>query len=86
MKIYLITFCVLLGITAMTLLIFHIKTLKPIRSLLIHALLGLAVFAAINLTQRFTGLRIPVNWYTISLSTVFGIPGISGLLILNLIL
>lgn len=86
MKIYLICAASVLGVLSLILLILHIKTLKPLRSILLHALLGFAALAVINLTARYTGVKIPVNLYSVIGSGVFGIPAVCGFLILNLII
>lgn len=76
----------LLSLFALILLFLHIKTLRPVRSVLLHALLGIAAFVLINLTSRFTGVRLPLNWYTAAGSAVFGIPAVCGFLILGIII
>lgn len=65
-----------LSLFLLVLLILHIKSRRPFRSAVINALIGLAAFAAVNLTVRFTGVRIPVNIYTVPGCAVFGIPAV----------
>lgn len=86
MKILIISACAVLSIAALIILILHIRTLKPLRSILIHALLGWICFAAVNLLARFTGIKIPINGYTVLGTAIFGLPAVCGFLILNLIL
>ena len=74
-----------IAIGALVLLIFAAKTGKPFKSLLLNAFIGIAVMAVIDLTAKFTGVHIPVNWYTVTGSAVFGIPAICSYLILPLI-
>lgn len=86
MKILIISAIAVLGISALILLLLHIRTLKPVRSILLHAGIGLAFLVAVNLLSRFTGIKIPVNLYSVLSSAVLGVPAVCGFLILNLIL
>ena len=74
-----------LVIGALALLIFAVKTKKFFKALIFNAFLGIAVMAVIDLTAKFTGVHIPVNWWTVGGSAVFGIPAVCGYLILPLI-
>lgn len=85
MKIYLICYISFLALSALVLLGLHIRTLKPVRSVFLHALLGLVALFAVNVTTRFTGVSVPVNLYSVIGSCVFGVPGVCGMLILNLL-
>ena len=59
---------------------------KPIKTVFLIALSGIAAMILINLTGGYTGVKIPVNAYTVGLSAGAGIIGVAGFLILNLIL
>lgn len=85
MKILIILSVAVVSLSALLLVGLHIKTLKPFRSFLIHAATGIAVLVLINLLERFTGIRIPVNLYTVLSACVLGSPAVFGFLILNLI-
>ncbi|MEE1161043.1 MAG: pro-sigmaK processing inhibitor BofA family protein [Acutalibacteraceae bacterium] len=74
-----------LAIGALAILIFAAKTKKLFKTLLFNAFLGLAVMIIIDLTAKFTGAHIPVNWWTVTGSAVFGIPAVCGYLILPII-
>lgn len=74
-----------LVVGALSLLIFAVKTKKFFKTLLLNAFLALCVMAAIDLTAKFTGVHIPVNWWTVAGTAVFGIPAVCGYLILPLI-
>lgn len=76
----------LLSITAITIIILAMRSGKPLKSLLINALLGVAALAAVDITTRFTGVHIPVNQWTAVGSAVYGIPCVCGLLVLQLFL
>ena len=77
---------ILLGITYFYILILSIKSRKPFRFLFLNALCGVCVILLINLTQKFTGVFIPINQYTVVGSSTLGIPAIIGFLILNFII
>ena len=76
----------LLSIGALCILVFAVKTHKPLKTIFINALLGVLSLAAINLTTRFTGVHIPVNTWTAAGSAVYGIPAVCGLLAMNMII
>ena len=77
-----ITVCVFFLI----ILVFHIRSPRPLRSLLLNAALGIISLVAINLTTRFTGVHIPVNPYSAGGSAVFGIPATVALIILQMLI
>ena len=63
-----------LSICALVLLILHIKSHKLLKSIFLNAVLGIAAIIVINLTQKFTGVFVPVNWWTVGGSCIFGTP------------
>lgn len=69
----------------LVLLIFAFKSGKPLRILLLNALLGISVLILINLTTRFTGVHIPINRWTAGFSAGFGIPAVGLFVMLPLI-
>ena len=71
---------------AFALLIFHIKSHRLIKSVLSNALLGFAAIALINLTQKFTGVFIPLNWYTVGGSGIFGLPCVCGIILTQILI
>lgn len=84
MKILGILLVIWLSICTLVLLVFHIKSRRMIRSVTLNALLGLAAILIINSTQKFTGIRIPLNPYTVGGSGVFGLPCICGIILLQI--
>ena len=86
MKIFIIAALIIIGVTALILLVLHIKTGKVFKSLLLHAAIGLILFAAIDLAAPLTGIKIPVNLYSVTSAAVLGAPAVCGFLIINLIL
>lgn len=75
-----------LSLCAFVILILHIKSHKMIKSILLNAFLGFAAIAAINLTQKFTGVHIPLNWYTVGGSGVLGLPCVCGIILTQIII
>lgn len=69
----------------LVLLIFAFKSGKPLRILLLNALLGISMLILINLTTRFTGVHIPINRWTAGFSAGFGIPAVGLFVMLPLI-
>ncbi len=77
---------VILSVTAFVLLVLYIKSRKPIKSLILNAFSGIAALVIINITTKFTGLHIPVNWWTVLASSGLGIPAVIGLVLLQIII
>ena len=75
-----------LSICALVLLILHIKSHKLLKSIFLNAILGIAAIIVINLTQKFTGVFVPVNWWTVGGSCIFGLPCVCGILILQILI
>lgn len=75
-----------LSLCGFSLLILHIKSHKMIKSVFLNALLGFAAIAAVNLTQKFTGVHIPLNWYTVGGCGIFGLPCVCGIILLQIIM
>ncbi len=86
MKIFYISAGSVLAIFALVILFFHIKTLKPVRSFLINALVGLGILFAVNLTAKYTGVGVGINIYSVSASAFFGVPAVIAMLIFNLVI
>lgn len=72
----------LAAIGGLAVLIFAVKTGKPIKALLLNSVSGLAALALIDITTRFTGVHIPVNVWSAGLSAGFGIPAVCLFLLL----
>lgn len=84
MQLLKISFIILLSVYAVLLLLFCAKSGKFLKTLLLSAISGLAVMVVINLTSKISGVSMPVNFWTVTGSMSFGIPGVLGLLILRL--
>lgn len=75
-----------LSITAVCIIFFALKSGRPLKTLLLNALVGIAAIAAIDLTSKFTGIWIPINGFSVTGGAVYGLPAVCGMLILRLIL
>lgn len=76
---------VILSVTAFMLLVFFIRSRKPVKSLILNAFSGISALILINLTTKFTGIHIPVNWWSVITASGLGIPGIIGLILAQVI-
>lgn len=52
------------------------RTARPVRTVLLSVLAGIAVLALLSLTGSFTGLRLPVNGWTVACAGAAGVPGV----------
>ena len=86
MKILGIITIIFISICAFVLLILHIKSKRLFRSLFLNAFLGLTAIALVNLVKGFTGVHIPINWYTLGGGAVFGIPAVCGIVIMQMLI
>ena len=60
------------------------KNKKPVRRGLLSLITGFLCLVAVNLASVFTGVYLPYSMFTIAVSTIGGIPGVTALLTLNL--
>ena len=75
-----------LSLCALVLLVLHIKSHKFIKSIFLNALLGFAAIVVINLTQKYTGVFVPLNWWTVGGSGVLGLPCVCGVILLQVLM
>lgn len=54
-----------------------------IKSLLLSAFSGIGALFAVNILCEFTGVSVPLNYITMSLSGILGIPGVIMLLFIH---
>ena len=59
-----------------------IKSGRPIRYLLLSAISGIGALFAVNLLSSVTGVSIALNYITLGVSSLFGISGVIGLLLM----
>lgn len=62
------------------------KSKKPIQHAVGGIVTGLAALFAVNITSAFTGVSLPLNPLNLGVSAVARIPGVTTLLLLNLLL
>lgn len=73
-----------LFIVAIFLLNMHLRSKRMVRSFLSTALPGVCSLVAISLTAAWTGIGLNCNLFTLSVSTVLGLPGTILLLVFKL--
>lgn len=76
---------ILLGISALIMMILYLLSKNPIKTLLVNILFGATVLIILNFTTKYTGIRIPINPYTLIGCTVYGTPGVVGYLLSSII-
>lgn len=69
---------------AIIMLYFCYKNGRIFKTLAVFAISGLVTLVIVNISSTFTGIGIPVNLWTVGSSSVFGLPGVLGLLILRM--
>ncbi len=72
-------------LSGLAILIVCVLGRKPLRCIILNIAIGVAALAAVNITARFTGVYIPVNEWTVGGSAVFGMPGVCGIILLQMI-
>lgn len=72
-------------LAGIVLLVIYTRNGRLIRSVLFTLATGFVAFGAVLLLSKFTGLPISITPLGIIISGLLGIPGVLGMLILNLI-
>lgn len=75
-----ISYIMILVIYVLFLIYFCFKNGRFFRTLLLSALSGILSFTVVNVLSIYTGVGIAVNGWTLGTSSLFGMPGILGLL------
>lgn len=83
MKTLTVALWVFLGIYGLIYLYMLIISGKPFRYIALNAFAGWWCFAVVELFSFISGLHIPVNPATVTVSGVFGVPGTVFLLIVR---
>lgn len=78
-----LTACGVFGLLVVIQLI--VKAQKPVQRAAGGVATGLCALAAVNLTGLFTGVSLPLSPLILGVSGAAGIPGVTMLLLLNLI-
>ena len=71
-----------LSVGALTVLTALIKSGHFLRYLLLSAISGIGSLFAVNLLSSVTGVSIALNYITLGVSSIFGISGVIGLLLM----
>ncbi len=79
-------FIAVFSVFSLVLLFFYIKSHKFLKMIIFNAFLGLSILAIINLTSEFTGLYIPINWYSVGGISVFSVPAICLILVAQILI
>ena len=61
------------------------KAKYPLRTAFKSALSGISAMLLVNMTATATGCYIAVNYFTVFIATVLSLPGVIGLLLLNIV-
>ena len=78
--------CFLAGICAVAVLRCAARQQHGVRSLLAGAVCGIGALALLGLLEPVTGIALPLNRFTAFCAGILGIPGLTALLILQLLL
>ncbi len=76
---------VLLGVFYLIIFAFGVIRGKAIRKILLNGIIGITIWIIINLTAKYSGVRIPVNPYTAVGISTFSVPCIIALLVLQVL-
>ncbi len=79
-------FIIILSVFSLCILFFALKSHKFFKTLIFNAFLGICILVIIDLTAEFTGIYIPVNPYTVGAGASFGVPAITLLLVLQILI
>ena len=66
-------------------LILAAKTGKPFKTMFLFALAGIMGLFIVNLTSKYSGIYLPLNYVTVGSSSAFGLVGTVGLLLVRMI-
>ena len=80
-KILMITLCVL----SFVVIYMFSKCKKPFLTTARSAVCGISALMLVNITSAATGCYIAVNHFTAFVATVLSLPGVVGLVLLNLV-
>lgn len=74
----------LIVITGFAIVLFtEVKSKHFFKNVFISALQGVVSLISVNLLGLLTGVTIAVNWYTLLVTAIFGIPGCITFVLLN---
>lgn len=85
MKIIGISALIFLAVSFFIIFLLSVYSGKGIKRIILNALIGIGVWMVLNLTSKYTGVRIPVNIYSLVGISAFSVPAIIGFLVLKII-
>ncbi|MDO5124380.1 MAG: pro-sigmaK processing inhibitor BofA family protein [Eubacteriales bacterium] len=65
-----------------TFIYFLCKKKKPLKRAFLSMLLGVLSLIAVDLSGIYTGVFLPISALSLSVSAVFGIPGVASMLVI----
>lgn len=86
MKTFIILSSVVLLLGALAVVFSAFYSGKAIKRLAVNTFLGITAMITVNLTYKFTGVRIPINPFSVMGVGIFSVPALLGLLLLNIII
>ncbi len=82
----LVTILTAVGVFALLVIIqVIVKSKKPVQHAIGGVCIGLCSLIAVNIAGFFTGVTLPLSVLTIGVSAAAGIPGVTMLLLLNIL-
>ncbi len=76
---------IILAVSGIAVIYAFTKAKKPVITAVKSAICGISAMLLVNLTSAVTGCYIAVNYFTVFIATVLSLPGVIGLLLLNLV-
>lgn len=78
-------FICLAALYAVAFLFFAFKTGKPLKTLLLNILVGLAVFTLLNVSSEYTGVGLQVNGWSLLCAGAAGVPGVALMVLMRIL-
>ena len=86
MKIFSLVLGFIIAIFAIIYIILLILTKKPFKYFFLNMILGAWCYAIVELTSFYTGLHIPLNYFTALITGILGVPGVALIEIMKYII
>ena len=77
---------VLAAAGAIAIFVVMLRSKRLLRNLLLSTLSGVATLYAVNAIGLLTSMRLSVNFLTLAVSAIGGVPGVAGLLLMDTLL
>lgn len=86
MKFYFIPIALISAVVVFSVIHKISKNKRPFKRALVSVISGISALITVDILSVFTGVYIPVSILSILISIILGIPGVTSMLILNLII